>query len=92
MTQINIDGNELASQVAKLRKLESSLRMTVKKTDKGEGTGSAQKTALLLEEDFDGARAALLTLVSNSAAFYQNVLNSMKGADANAAQGFGGVR
>lgn len=91
MAEINVNKDELKQQIASLNKLAQSLEgKSVKSPSAGKGSGSAQRAAISLLKEYKSLNDSLQRLITNSAVFYQNVLNSMSQADKKAAQGIQG--
>lgn len=88
MSEIKINKDRLAQQIAGLRKLSESIdtHATKDPADTDNGSSTTEATARALWADYTNLSIALKNLIDNSASFYQHALETMAAADNTAAR------
>ena len=89
MGQINVDFEELDTNIEKLANLKTEIEGISIDQPTQSGSGSAEQMAEAAEA-FEAARQALATLVGNSVEFFQGVKQSYQDADTEASRALAG--
>lgn len=92
MSEIKINTTSLEENIAKLKKYKAQLEADSSKYKYISTHGSGESVELIMEIDkyFMSIKASMLTMLTNSITFFENIEGSVVGADEEAAAAIGG--